>query len=425
MDCSVCCNKFNQTTRRLVNCDFCPYQACLSCTKTYILSTIHQPHCMNCRKEWNIDSMNKIFPKTFLRDDYRRMRETILFEEEKTYLPDIQEEAERLLMIKKIDKERTIVQNQIHDNYKNENQLVYTQRENEKDLKIKDDLLLKKRHEYIIKDTKKSIKKFVMKCMKNDCRGFLSESYTCGLCSTNFCKDCHHTIDLEHKCNPDEVATIKELNKTTKPCPKCQIRIFKTDGCDQMFCISCHTAFSWKTGEIELGIIHNPHYFQALREGNINDPRHRQEHGGCGPIPVYQNIYAIYNTSVYRKLLDIYYQQFRHHRQVSLFELTRREDRISDRLRYLISEMDEKIFKQRLFVHYQHSLRRREEYQILDSFVTIGEELFRLLKKDNIEETVSQLNKLREITHNAFILLDQKYDHAGYIRSKDIFYMFK
>jgi hypothetical protein len=425
MDCSVCCNKFNQTTRRLVNCDFCPYQACLSCTKTYILSTIHQPHCMNCRKEWNIDSMNKIFPKTFLRDDYRRMREIILFEEEKTYLPDIQEEAERLLMIKKIDKERTIVQNQIHDNYRNENQLVYTQRENEKDLKIKDDLLLKKRHEYMIKDTKKSIKKFVMKCMKNDCRGFLSESYTCGLCSTNFCKDCHHTIDLEHKCNPDEVATIKELNKTTKPCPKCQIRIFKTDGCDQMFCISCHTAFSWKTGEIELGIIHNPHYFQALREGNINDPRHRQEHGGCGPIPVYQNIYAIYNTSVYRKLLDIYYQQFRHHRQVSLFELTRREDRVSDRLRYLISEMDEKIFKQRLFVHYQHSLRRREEYQILDSFVTIGEELFRLLKKDNIEETVSQLNKLREITHNAFILLDQKYDHAGYIRSKDIFYMFK
>ena len=425
MDCSVCCNKFNQTTRRLVNCDFCPYQACLSCTKTYILSTIHQPHCMNCRKEWNIESMNKIFPKTFLRDDYRRMRETILFEEEKTYLPDLQEEAERLLMIKKIDKERTIVQNQIHDNYRNENQLVFTQRENEKELKIKDDLLLKKRYEYTIKDTKKSIKKFVMKCMKNDCRGFLSESYTCGLCSTNFCKDCHHIIDLEHKCNPDEVATIKELNQTTKPCPKCQIRIFKTDGCDQMFCISCHTAFSWKTGEIELGIIHNPHYFQALREGNINDPRHRQEHGGCGPIPVYQNIYAIYNTSVYRKLLDIYYQQFRHHRQVSLFELTRREDRISDRLRYLISEMDEKIFKQRLFVHYQHSLRRREEHQILDSFVTIGEELFRLLKKDNIEETVSQLNKLREITHNAFTLLDQKYDHAGYIRSKDIFYMFK
>ena len=269
MDCSVCCNKFNQTTRRLVNCDFCPYQACLSCTKTYILSTIHQPHCMNCRKEWNIESMNKIFPKTFLRDDYRRMRETILFEEEKTYLPDLQEEAERLLMIKKIDKERTIVQNQIHDNYRNENQLVFTQRENEKELKIKDDLLLKKRYEYTIKDTKKSIKKFVMKCMKNDCRGFLSESYTCGLCSTNFCKDCHHIIDLEHKCNPDEVATIKELNQTTKPCPKCQIRIFKTDGCDQMFCISCHTAFSWKTGEIELGIIHNPHYFQALREGNI------------------------------------------------------------------------------------------------------------------------------------------------------------
>jgi hypothetical protein len=259
------------------------------------------------------------------------------------------------------------------------------------------------------------------------CNGILDAEWHCILCKKIYCSSCleDKPLEEEHKCNPDEVATIKELKQSTKPCPKCHIPIFKTDGCDQMFCISCHTAFSWKTGEIELGIIHNPHYFQALREGNINDPRHRQEHGGCGPMPVYQTIYGIYNTSVYRKLLDIYYQQFRHHRQVTLFELIRREDRTYDRLRYLTSEFDEKSFKQRLFVHYQHSLRRREEHQILDSFVTIGEELFRLLNKENIEETVSQLNKLREITHNAFTLLDQKYDHAGYIRSKDIFYMFK
>lgn len=35
--------------------------------------------------------------------------------------------------------------------------------------------------------------------------------------------------------------------------------------CDQMYCTICHTAFSWRTGQIETGRVHNPHYYQHLR----------------------------------------------------------------------------------------------------------------------------------------------------------------
>jgi hypothetical protein len=46
--------------------------------------------------------------------------------------------------------------------------------------------------------------------------------------------------------------------------------IYKIEGCAQMFCTECHTAFNWNTLRIENGIIHNPHYFEWMRRQNEN-----------------------------------------------------------------------------------------------------------------------------------------------------------
>lgn len=433
IECSVCCEKLNQTTRRLVSCDFCPYVVCLSCSKTYVLSTVHQPHCMSCRKEWGIEAMNKHFPKVFLREELRKMREKILFEEEKTYLPPLQAEAERLMSIVKVEKEISAVQQRIRQNDANEEQLVRTQREIRRALDQELSVMGRRIGEltYRRRNTAVNNAPVVRPCTMENCRGFLNEKYKCGLCHAQICKECHRQVntnetETEHVCNPDEVATITELNKSTKPCPKCHARIFKTDGCDQMFCIQCHTAFSWRTGEIELGVIHNPHYFQALREGNIQDPRHRVHQGECGPIPSYQLVYAITRNLPLkdRQWFEMFYQHFTHLRQVTLVNMTRREDRDQDRIKYLTGEYDDKVFKQKLYVHQQHMLRRREEHQMLDSYITIGEELFRMLTTTNYAEILQQLITLKNVTENAFTALDKKYTHAGSVRSRDIFYTF-
>jgi dolichol-phosphate mannosyltransferase len=80
--------------------------------------------------------------------------------------------------------------------------------------------------------------------------------------------------DVEHTCDPGVKETVALIIKESKPCPKCGERISKIDGCDQMWCIDCHTAFSWATGQLVNGVVHNPHYYEFLRQqGNGVAPR--------------------------------------------------------------------------------------------------------------------------------------------------------
>jgi hypothetical protein len=134
--------------------------------------------------------------------------------------------------------------------------------------------------------------RFIRACPVETCRGYLNQNWKCGLCSVITCSKCNIPIEHmsnmgpegpeeqeeqetpeknEHICNPDDVATAELLANDTKPCPQCGIGIFKIDGCDQMWCIECRTAFSWRTGRIETGgTVHNPHYFEyQRRNGNL------------------------------------------------------------------------------------------------------------------------------------------------------------
>ncbi len=125
----------------------------------------------------------------------------------------------------------------------------------------------------------KKARVFVRACPNNDCRGFLSSHWKCGLCELYTCSKCHvlkgthiNKENDDHTCNPDDVLTATLLKKDSKPCPKCAAQIFKISGCDQMWCTICSTAFSWKTGLlITNGIIHNPHYYEWMRRTGVTE----------------------------------------------------------------------------------------------------------------------------------------------------------
>ena len=121
---------------------------------------------------------------------------------------------------------------------------------------------------------KEPARAFVRACPVNECRGFLSTAWKCGVCSTWACSKCHEVKagqqDPDHQCNPDNVASATLLAKETRPCPSCAAGIFKISGCDQMWCTSCNTGFDWKTGKrIDLNRIHNPHFFEYAANAGI------------------------------------------------------------------------------------------------------------------------------------------------------------
>jgi len=212
-----------------------------------------------CGKPWTRKHIRDAFTLVFINGPLCQHKEQVLFDKERALLPATQSIVEGKIEAKKIQKE-------IHD--------VYTQITALRD-QINQLEIAKRQAEN--RRPRLEARAFVRACPAEDCRGFLSSQWKCGVCEKWTCPDCHvlkgYTRDAEHTCNEDDVATARLLAADTKPCPKCATGIFKIDGCDQMWCTQCHTAFSWRTGRIEERI-HNPHYYEwRRRTGGGEMPR--------------------------------------------------------------------------------------------------------------------------------------------------------
>lgn len=210
--------------------------------------------------------------------------------------------------------------------------------------------------------------KFIMPCPVGECNGMLNEDYCCQICHKNTCSKCLEEQTDGHKCNPDSVASAKEINRESKPCPKCGCRISKIDGCDQMWCVVCRTAFNWNTGEIEYGHIHNPHYFQFLREQKAKEEAEAEaEAEAKEEIPVCGIRDNALHWMVRRLRLNMeeermplnmmieYIRYTNHISEVTVKQLERKQadtlDANKDIYLYILGEMDKPALGAKLYLH--------------------------------------------------------------------------
>ena len=337
MECYICAEQ----VKEVVACLKCDHKACHACTARFLLDSL-TACCMNCREGWSNSHIRRNFPLKWVENEWKARCKKMLFEQEKSWMPDTQTVASRYVAFKKdydrfwvdmSEDERLLIkrnfddlskrlrrshkeaeeeweQQQVDGASRNRGRLWDRQRQIDEDFwardehkEVGDDFRMlrdskwtwqsKNRHALQGEDTHSS-KTFHKACPKNDCRGFLAEDWKCGMCQCDVCKHCHCVIEGSHVCNPDDVKSAKLIMESTQPCPNCAARVFKTSGCDHMWCTACQTGFDWRTGQpISNARNTNPYFYRWLetaegRQAGANDigaraqvARNQQQPNAC------------------------------------------------------------------------------------------------------------------------------------------------
>lgn len=282
MECNICIEKFNKNTRKKIQCLYCHHETCHKCVEKYLIENTIVPQCMNCNKEWNMEFLRSCLSRSFMDKKYKEHQKGAIVSEAETRLGQYQQDAQLQIELENMK--------EILD--QSRKQLTEAQR----NYRICQDNVYKIQSKIHNRNNTVSgeRREFFMACPSHDCRGKLSTAYKCGMCEHFFCPDCHKDKGLErnveHVCKKEDVETIKMIRENTKPCPKCHIGIYKTEGCDQMWCVQCHTCFSWRSGRILHGVVHNPHFYEYQRRmGNGVAPRVPGDIP-CGGVPTHNEM---------------------------------------------------------------------------------------------------------------------------------------
>ena len=425
-ECSICIEGISPS--RVVLCPFCEYVSCRKCFERYLTTTADDPHCMNCKRLFDREIMTSLNTKKFLNGTYKNFRESVLCEREMSMMPSTQPYVEQELQRRKNMKLLLEIQ---HERNKLKNSL----RELNRAYELVQTNLIPDLDKFEDRKT------FVHKCSSDGCQGFLSTQWKCNICQNFTCSQCNATIGLDrnqaHVCDETSRKTMEMLKSDSKNCPGCGECIFKVSGCDQMWCVSCHTAFSWKTGRKVNGTIHNPHFYQFMQtQGNLG----RQLNDiPCGGLPSFREIHNFlstpknnqylnyFKTGIHPKesRLDMKVYEFvtRYHRivghiqntEVPRFPITVLENANMDlRISFMLNELSEDDFKRKLQQREKLTDKRREIGLILTMFIDTSSDAMRQMVQDSLDQLekkhLNVLKSLIEYTNKSMCVVSKRFD---------------
>jgi hypothetical protein len=373
---------------------------------------------MSCKEEWGRKFIVDNFEKTYVAKGYTALLQNVLLEKETALLPATQPYVEKELQIVQLEKDMTLRNPEEQELIKKLNEIqIYKAGIQTKIYQLRN------------KDIKNERREFIRKCPNGDCHGFLSTSLKCEMCGIWACGECReikgNTRDTEHTCCPNILANVKMMENDTKPCPKCACMIHKIEGCDQMFCTMCHTAFSWRTLRIETGIVHNPHYFQWQRQQNNGAVDRNPEEVICGreidnnfvrrldtrlkTIIVSQDILKFFNN-LCRYIIHIRLVE------VPNFRVNNITENLDLRVKYMMNELNKETFKSTIQKREKTIEKKNEIMNLLAMYVNcMTDILYRLYENINEHEAILiEMQELRTYVNTCFKDISKYYSCVQY-----------
>jgi hypothetical protein len=240
------------------------------------------------------------------------------------------------------------------------------------------------------------------------------------MCENWACPECHEVKgpnkDTPHTCNPDNVATAQLLAKDSRNCPKCAAMIFKINGCDQMYCTQCHTAFSWKTGRVETGNIHNPHYYEyaRLRGTLARNPGDVP----CGGFPDYYAIRGLVrniasNTCTYAVILNAHRAWGHMEWYANRYNVGMNDNR-DLRISLMIGDLPEDEFKRKIQQREKARLRKTDIRQVIEMLRAVLLDLFQdFAQTKNTDTLYLSLCELQRHYNDTLLGVSKRYNNCA------------
>lgn len=175
--------------------------------------------------------------------------------------------------------------------------------------------------------------------------------------------------------------------------------------CSQMFCTKCHTAFSWDTGKIETGVIHNPHWYELQRKLGGLLVRRTVGDVQCGGIPDVMELVSAVSKVTNINMYNLH--QLIHHLQyVELGRhpvLVGHQDETDLRVKYMMNDIDEKTWKSKLKKKIKKRAKDEEINAILTTFINVVSDMFRNIitahDKDQLRLYITHIDTIKEYTN--------------------------
>lgn len=414
--CPICCDAFTAKLRKAIECKFCKYNACTACVKNYLLSTSFDPKCMKCNVAWDPEFIDMILSKHFRTGDLKKHRENVLFEREKSMLPET-------VPLVEVEKFKRSKQAEIAELNEQKNAL------NDRIFEI-NHKLYEVRLEIHAAKPESQKRAFIKACPAEGCRGFLSTQWKCGVCETKVCNKCLEILRDNHECNPENVESAKQIAKDSKNCPKCAALIYRVSGCSQIWCTQCHVAFDWNSGRIENGVVHNPHYYDWLRKQNGGEIPRDPGDVPCGDqMP---DFWVIGEHLRRNKLSFDFYQCHRSIRHVQQVEIPRLAvaapaNNADLRVKYLMNEIGEDSIKRELQKRENKATRAAAYRQIYEMLVAVGIDLMNKLRnakaQGEADAVREEFEALRQHFNESMRIFSKRYASRASKKLTDKWYL--